>query len=96
MHASSAHEPQAGALGLVDAPARLGEVARTAGVAAAEVAAVADVFRSPDRSFLIPPAGVPLEDDSVVETPASTGSGGGLRQRSSPRTRQKVSTQAAR
>ncbi|MEM7350747.1 MAG: hypothetical protein AAF657_08075, partial [Acidobacteriota bacterium] len=48
-------------------PARLGEVARTAGVAAEDVAAVAEVFRSPDRSFLIPPAGVPLDDDSVLD-----------------------------
>jgi hypothetical protein len=34
---------------------------------AAEVSAVIDVFRKPSRSFLVPPAGTPLENDSIVD-----------------------------
>ncbi len=48
-------------------PARLGEVAAIAGVEPERVAAVVEVFRRPGRSFLTPPAGVPLEPETVLD-----------------------------
>jgi len=48
-------------------PARLGEVAASAGVAVAAVAAVVEVFRGAGRSFLMPPPPEPLGEDSVVD-----------------------------
>jgi len=48
-------------------PVRLGEVADLAGVATAAVAEVVEVFRKVDRSFLMPPVGVPLEGDRVLD-----------------------------
>jgi len=48
-------------------PARLGEVAAVADVPPERVAEVVEVFRRPDRSFLTPPAGVPLEPDTVLD-----------------------------
>ncbi len=50
-------------------PARLGEIAAVAGnhVTANAVATVIDVFRAPDRSFLTPPAGAPLDADSIID-----------------------------
>lgn len=48
-------------------PARLAEVSSLAGGGADEVAAVAERFRRPGRSFLMPPAGVELRPDSVLD-----------------------------
>src|SRR5687768_9788402 len=48
-------------------PVRLAEVSGLTGGSAGEVAAVAERFRRPGRSFLMPPAGVKLRPDSVLD-----------------------------
>ena len=48
-------------------PVQLGAVAAVAGVPPAQVAAVADVFRHPDRSFITPSADVALHPDTVLD-----------------------------
>ena len=48
-------------------PTPLSRVAAIASVDLAEVIAVIEVFRAPGRSFLMPPCGVDLDDDSVVD-----------------------------
>ena len=48
-------------------PVPLSEVAELAGVESAEVAAVVEVFRQPGRSFLMPPAGAPLDHERVLD-----------------------------
>jgi len=48
-------------------PARLGYVAEIANANEAEVAAVVEKFRKPGRSFLMPPASVELDQDSIIE-----------------------------
>ena len=48
-------------------PMQLGAVAAVAGVPPAQVAAVADVFRHPDRSFITPSADVALHPDTVLD-----------------------------
>ena len=48
-------------------PVQLGAVAAVADVPPAQVAAVADVFRHPDRSFLTPSADVALHPDTVLD-----------------------------
>nr|MDQ3745122.1 hypothetical protein [Acidobacteriota bacterium] len=48
-------------------PTRLGEICEIAEAGEAEVAAVIEVFRREGRSFLMPPAGVPLTLDTVID-----------------------------
>lgn len=48
-------------------PVRLAEVCALTGGGADEVAAVAERFRQPGRSFLMPPASVELRPDSVLD-----------------------------
>ncbi len=48
-------------------PAKLGEIAMISEASPEQVATVVEVFRRPDRSFLTPPAGVPLATESVIE-----------------------------
>jgi energy-coupling factor transporter ATP-binding protein EcfA2 len=48
-------------------PSRLGELAAVAGASEAQVAAVVERFRRPGRSFLMPPADVPLASESIVD-----------------------------
>lgn len=48
-------------------PTRLGEICELAEASEAEVVEVVDVFRRPGRSFLMPPSGVPLEGDSILD-----------------------------
>ena len=48
-------------------PLRLAEAAALAGATEAEMAAVVERFRAPGRSFLMPPAGVPLGPDTVLD-----------------------------
>src|SRR4029453_9533718 len=48
-------------------PVQLGAVATVAGVPPTQVAAVADVFRHPDRSFITPSADVTLHPDTVLD-----------------------------
>jgi energy-coupling factor transporter ATP-binding protein EcfA2/predicted nucleic acid-binding Zn-ribbon protein len=48
-------------------PTELAQVAAVAAVTAAVVAQVVEVFRRPGRSFLMPPAGTPLEDSTVLD-----------------------------
>jgi WD40 repeat protein len=48
-------------------PVQLGAVAAVADVPPAQVAAVADVFRHPDRSFITPSADVALYPDTVLD-----------------------------
>jgi WD40 repeat protein len=48
-------------------PARLGEVAAVADVPPERVAEAVEVFRRPDRSFLIPPAAMPLTPETVLD-----------------------------
>src|SRR5215510_2904469 len=48
-------------------PVRLDAVAAVAGVSPAQVTAVVEVFRRPDRSFITPSAGVPLRSDTVLD-----------------------------
>jgi WD40 repeat protein len=47
--------------------AKVSDVAAIAGVSADEVMRVADAFRRSDRSFLMPPAEVPLTPDTVLD-----------------------------
>jgi energy-coupling factor transporter ATP-binding protein EcfA2 len=48
-------------------PTSLKDICGIAGASAAEVIAVVDVFRGGGRSFLMPPAGVPLYEDTVID-----------------------------
>jgi WD40 repeat protein len=48
-------------------PSRLSEIAAVAGVTSEQVAAVVDVYRRPGRSFLTPPAGIPLEAETIID-----------------------------
>ncbi|PYP60217.1 MAG: hypothetical protein DMD40_01135 [Gemmatimonadetes bacterium] len=48
-------------------PARLDAIAAVAGVPPADARKVADVFRAPDCSFITPPAGEPLQDDTRLD-----------------------------
>lgn len=48
-------------------PVRLGEVALLADVELGEVSAVVEVFRKPGRSFLMPPAGTPLRQETLLD-----------------------------
>ena len=48
-------------------PVPLGEVADLAATGPAQVAAVVEVFRQPGRSFLMPPAGTPLDRERVID-----------------------------
>lgn len=48
-------------------PTKLGTIASIAGVTEDEVTHVVDKFREPGRSLLMPPYGVPLETDTVVD-----------------------------
>ena len=48
-------------------PTRLDRLVSITGASAAELAAVAEVFREPTRSFLMPPAGVVLTDDTPID-----------------------------
>ena len=48
-------------------PIPLGNVALVADVEPAEVAEVVEVFRRPGRSFLTPPAGTPLQPETVLD-----------------------------
>jgi tetratricopeptide (TPR) repeat protein len=48
-------------------PARLGAIAKVAGVGTDEVAAVVEEFRRPDRSFVTPPSGVMLRPETVLD-----------------------------
>lgn len=48
-------------------PTQLSRIAAIANADPAEVIPVIDVFRAPGRSFLMPPHGVPLEGDSVID-----------------------------
>jgi hypothetical protein len=49
------------------APARLSDVAAVAGVGAEAVYPVVEAFRRPDRSFVTPPAGLPLRPDTLLD-----------------------------
>jgi len=49
------------------APARLSDVAAVAGVSAADVAAVAEAFRRPDRCFVTPPVEMALGPDTLLD-----------------------------
>ncbi len=48
-------------------PAPLGEIAELAGASEDQVAAVVETFRKPGRSFLMPPAGIPLHAGSILD-----------------------------
>ena len=48
-------------------PARLRDLAASASISDAEAAAIVDIFRREGRSFLMPPAGIPLTPDTVVD-----------------------------
>ena len=48
-------------------PTKLGTIASIAGVSEDEVVRVVDKFREPGRSLLMPPHGVRLESDSVID-----------------------------
>jgi len=48
-------------------PVSVGEVADLAEVECTEVAAIVEVFRKPGRSFLMPPAGTPLDRLAVID-----------------------------
>lgn len=48
-------------------PCRLGLIAELAEAPEAEVIEIIDHFRQPGRSFLMPPAHVPLDSDSMIE-----------------------------
>jgi WD40 repeat protein len=48
-------------------PVTLGEICAMAGARAAEVITVIETFRQPGRSFLMPPAGVALDEDSLID-----------------------------
>jgi hypothetical protein len=48
-------------------PTCLKDICEIAGASPAEVSAVVEVFRAVGRSFLMPPAGVPLQPDTVID-----------------------------
>lgn len=48
-------------------PTRMGALCTIAGASLPEMTAVIDVFRRVGRSFLMPPAGVPLHADTVID-----------------------------
>ena len=48
-------------------PTRLGEVCEMAGATPAEVASIVEIFRREGRSFLMPPAGVALAPETVID-----------------------------
>jgi WD40 repeat protein/energy-coupling factor transporter ATP-binding protein EcfA2 len=48
-------------------PAPLGEIAELAGATEDQVAAAVETFRKPGRSFLMPPAGIPLHAGSILD-----------------------------
>ena len=48
-------------------PTRMGALCTIAGASLAEMTAVIDVFRRVGRSFLMPPAGVPLHADTIID-----------------------------
>jgi len=48
-------------------PTRLSEAAAVAGVDPEEVVKVVEVFRQPDRSFLLPPAGTALLPETIID-----------------------------
>jgi len=48
-------------------PAALSEVADVAGVESTEVIRVVEAFRTPDCSFIMPPAGVPMAADTILD-----------------------------
>ncbi|MGH9871095.1 MAG: hypothetical protein ACRD9S_01370 [Pyrinomonadaceae bacterium] len=48
-------------------PTCLRDIRAIAGASAAEISAVVEVFRAPGRSFLMPPAGVALESETVID-----------------------------
>ncbi len=48
-------------------PAPISEIRAVTGAGAAEIAAVVERFRRPGRSFLMPPAGVPLQESSILD-----------------------------
>jgi hypothetical protein len=48
-------------------PAMLQEVAREIGVSVREVIEVVDVFRHPEQCFIMPPAGVPITEDTILD-----------------------------
>jgi energy-coupling factor transporter ATP-binding protein EcfA2 len=48
-------------------PTRLAEIAEVAGATPEEVAQVAEEFRKPERSFLMPPLEVPLDPETVLD-----------------------------
>jgi tetratricopeptide (TPR) repeat protein len=48
-------------------PTQFGELRAVAAAGPAEVTRMIDLFRNPDRSFLTPPYGTPLTDDSFVD-----------------------------
>ncbi len=48
-------------------PTQLGEICSTAGAKTAEVIEVVDSFRAPGRSFLMPPPGISLNEDSIID-----------------------------
>lgn len=48
-------------------PCTVAEIAATAGASEEEVAKAVELFRRPGRSFLMPPAGVPLTSGTIVD-----------------------------
>ncbi|HET7113198.1 MAG TPA: tetratricopeptide repeat protein, partial [Pyrinomonadaceae bacterium] len=48
-------------------PTRMDALCRIVGASLQEITAVIDVFRRAGRSFLMPPAGVPLQGDTVID-----------------------------
>jgi energy-coupling factor transporter ATP-binding protein EcfA2 len=48
-------------------PTRMGALCKITGASLPEMTAVIDVFRRSGRSFLMPPAGVPLHADTVID-----------------------------
>lgn len=48
-------------------PAKLGDVADVAGATTEDVIAVVEEFRKPDRSFVTPPVGVPLNRETILD-----------------------------
>jgi hypothetical protein len=48
-------------------PTRMDALCEITGASMQEITAVIDVFRSAGRSFLMPPAGVPLQRDTVID-----------------------------
>jgi hypothetical protein len=46
---------------------RVGAIAEVVGASTSEVISVIEEFRKPGRSFLMPPAGVPLDNDTLID-----------------------------